>query len=99
MEPGGYFEIHDGILPLESDDGTLPSEGALITWCKHMVEGTAQLGRPVDKVRDYVELMSEAGFTGVTQRVYKCPINHWPKDKHYKELGLFSLHALARPFR
>jgi hypothetical protein len=31
--------------------------------------------------------MERAGFTDVVQTVYKWPMNRWPKDRKYKELG------------
>jgi hypothetical protein len=94
LEPGGYFEVHDGCFPVKSDDETIPKDCALLSWCDLIVEGTANLGRPVDTVYKYHELMANAGFVDIVQRRFKWPTNRWPKDPKFKEIGAWSLTAL-----
>ena len=94
LEPGGYFEIHDNLFPVLCDDGTLPVDSALVRWCNLMVEGAAKLGRSLNEAPNYAGWLSEAGFENVTTKLYKWPINRWPKDPKFKELGAWTLTAM-----
>ncbi|KAM0272517.1 hypothetical protein ACHAQH_008699, partial [Verticillium albo-atrum] len=94
LEPGGYFEIQDGTFPVGTDDNTLPKDSALVRWCNLLVQAGANLGRPVDQVYNYSTIMRKVGFVDCVDRDFKWPTNTWPKDKRYKEMGMWSLAAL-----
>jgi len=79
--------MHDFSLPYRSDDGTLKPDMPLHKWSALFVEASAKLGRRMDKVPEYKSMMEEAGFEDVTEHQLKWPINPWPRDPHYKELG------------
>ena len=53
------------------------------------------MNRPTDVVQRYKTLMIDAGFENVTEIIYKWPSNTWPKDRKYKELGMWSLADLG----
>lgn len=38
-------------------------------------------------MQHYKQQMIDAGYQNVTQVEYKWPMNSWPKDKKYKQLG------------
>lgn len=56
-----------------------------------MLEAAAGFGRYADSAKDYKRQLGEAGFVNVTEVIYKWPMNRWPADPHYKELGLHPL--------
>jgi hypothetical protein len=56
-----------------------------------MLEGCAKLGRSADSPIHYKAQMEAAGFVNVTETIYKWPSNRWPKDKKFKELGMWAL--------
>ncbi|KAJ0330594.1 hypothetical protein COL922a_012328 [Colletotrichum nupharicola] len=91
LEPGGYFEAQDMALPLGCDDGTLSVDSDLWKWVLLVMEGMAKFGRPVTAAEQWKQLMEEAGFEDVVETIYKWPTNRWPLDKHYKDLGMWSL--------
>ncbi len=91
LEPGGYFEIQDFGHPARSDDGTLPSDGYIMQWCKLIIEAAANAGRPVYPLDEYKNFLRDAGFEGVVEVQRKWPINWWPRDHKYKELGMWAL--------
>ncbi|KAL0934655.1 TAM domain methyltransferase [Colletotrichum truncatum] len=91
LEPGGYFEAQDMALPLGCDDGTLTPESDLWKWVLLVMEGMEKFGRPVSAAQQWKELMEAVGFEDVVETVYKWPTNRWPRDKHYKDLGMWSL--------
>lgn len=45
------------------------------------------MGRPVDVAENVREAYERAGFVDVQERVFKMPMNGWPKDERLKEIG------------
>ncbi|KAM0334979.1 hypothetical protein ACHAQA_000013 [Verticillium albo-atrum] len=90
LEPGGYFEAQDMALPLGCDDGTLSKESDLWKWVLLVMEGMAKFGRPVSAAQEWKTLLERAGFEDVVETVYKWPTNRWPRDKHYKDIGMWA---------
>jgi len=54
-----------------------------------MLEAADKLGRPLDTCARAKEMMEAAGFVDVVLIPYKWPQNRWPKEKKYKELGMW----------
>ncbi|KXH27638.1 methyltransferase domain-containing protein [Colletotrichum salicis] len=90
LAPGGWIELSDILLDLQSDDGTVTPECATQQWAGHMLEAAAIWKRPLDSCKFYKEQLAEAGFTNIEEKIYKWPSNPWPKDPKYKELGNFA---------
>ncbi|WYZ42887.1 hypothetical protein EsH8_VI_000586 [Colletotrichum jinshuiense] len=90
LEPGGWFEMQEGHIRPRSDDGTLSSNHALVKWVDLLEEACNKFGRPFADIPGLADVMKEIGFVDVTLSTYKWPLNTWPKDPHYKELGHFS---------
>lgn len=88
LSPGGWLECHDICLPARSDDGTLRPDSALAQWSDRIFEATALQGRPCNGARLYRQQMIDAGFVNVREIRFKWPMNRWPADPHYKDLGL-----------
>lgn len=44
-------------------------------------------GRPIDLAPYYKTYLESAGFVDVVEQRSKWPLNEWPKDPHFKELG------------
>ncbi|KAL8404367.1 hypothetical protein RB594_009279 [Gaeumannomyces avenae] len=93
LEPGGYFEAQDMVVPLGCDDGTLSEDAPLSRWLKVMMESMVVMGRPLlsSSEQQWKDLMEDVGFEDVRHTVYRWPINRWPRDPYYKELGAWSL--------
>ena len=91
LEPGGYYEAQDMALPLGCDDGTLKKDSDLWIWMGLVMESMEKLGRPVVSAQQWKPLMEQCGFEDVSQIIYKWPINRWPRNKKYKDLGMWSL--------
>ncbi|KAH7366968.1 S-adenosyl-L-methionine-dependent methyltransferase [Plectosphaerella cucumerina] len=89
LNPGGWFEIVDMGTP-SSDDGSLPEDSFIMQWSKNMLKAASIIGRSLDTVAAQPEFLREAGFTNIQKAVYKWPINSWPKDPKYKEIGVWS---------
>lgn len=87
LSPGGYIELLDPIYPMGCDDDTFPKTSAGYLWTKLMSDAGAKIGRPLDAVLRYKGQLEEVGFVDVMEKVYKWPMNTWPKDARYKEIG------------
>ncbi|KAH8175173.1 methyltransferase domain-containing protein [Sarocladium implicatum] len=95
LEPGGYLELQDMALPARSDDGTLDSDSYLARWCKYCLDAGENLGRPVFPVTEYKKYLADAGFEAIVEVQKKWPTNAWPRDKGFKELGIWSYANIA----
>ncbi|RDW58896.1 S-adenosyl-L-methionine-dependent methyltransferase-3 [Coleophoma cylindrospora] len=89
LEAGGFIELADICMPIECDDGTLPSGSALKKWGDCILEASIKGGRPINSPKSYKSLLQTAGFTDVVEKIYKWPTNTWPKDKDLKTIGLW----------
>ncbi|RKL48021.1 hypothetical protein BFJ70_g2384 [Fusarium oxysporum] len=90
LEPGGWFEMQDIVLPYKSDDGTLHADLELAKLGHYVCEASKILGRSVEAPRHYKSMMQKAGFINIVERHFKWPLNAWAKDPYYKEIGAWS---------
>ncbi|KDN60313.1 putative TAM domain methyltransferase [Colletotrichum sublineola] len=98
VPPKVTFEIDDAesawvgpTLLFESDDGSLRDNHETMKWKKMGNEIADQIGRdfsPGPKLHNWT---TEASFRNVTHEHYKIPKGPWPKDPHYKDLGMLNL--------
>lgn len=86
----------DICFPMASDDDTIPKDSALHKWYTLALEASQKLGRFIGSAALYKTQLEEAGFVDVVQTIYKWPMNRWPKDKRYKELGML---CFLHPFQ
>ncbi|KAH7118582.1 TAM domain methyltransferase [Dactylonectria estremocensis] len=91
LTPGGWIEAVDCLFPIESDDGTLNEDQAIMKWINLLIEASTNLGRPLTEAKHHKERLIKAGFENVEQKVFKWPTNPWPRDKKHKEVGLWTL--------
>lgn len=89
LAPGGWVEIQEIDVMARSDDGTLTSDSVIMKWCKLLDEASVKLQQPYKSLHLFKDFLSEAGFTEIVDMRFKWPINHWPKEKKYKELGVW----------
>ncbi|KAF3120694.1 hypothetical protein TWF703_002352 [Orbilia oligospora] len=89
LRPGGYIELHEELHGYYSDDGTYSAQTNLYRWnarCREAMQRFPE--REVDLTSDeIVRYMRDVGFEDVVVRTYKVPMNGWPKDETYKEIG------------
>jgi len=88
LEPGGWLEMQDYGLPVRSSDGTHVGTN-IHKWGELLCEAGRKMGRPMgnDICDQYEDMMKQAGFVDVQQRMVMWPSNGWPKDPFMKELG------------
>jgi hypothetical protein len=72
---------------MTSDDDTLSKDSALYKWSKMLLDAFTAMGSGLDSALRYKDQLEEAGFTNVEVVKRKWPLNSWPKDPKYKQLG------------
>ncbi|KAF5557763.1 methyltransferase [Fusarium phyllophilum] len=92
LKPGGYIEIQDTGGIILSDDGTLTPHHALSKWCNLLGEAFTKLGSTSIEFDEIKAIMQEVGFADVVDKRFKWPTSPWPRDKKYKELGMWNNH-------
>ncbi|KAK0615133.1 methyltransferase [Bombardia bombarda] len=95
LEPGGYVEIQDNLYPLLGNDDTIQRTN-ILRWSELMVKAADAIGRPINVARDFKSMLAEAGFVDIVETKERVPMNRWPKDRRYKELGQWSCEMLSR---
>ncbi|KAL8305345.1 hypothetical protein RB597_003803 [Gaeumannomyces tritici] len=87
LSPGGYIELFEPNYPIGSDDNSLPADSALLRWSRLWQEGAAKSGLQLLTAEQHKAVLEQAGFVNIVERNFKWPLNTWPKDPKYKELG------------
>lgn len=90
LAPGGFIEIQEIDVMMKSDDGTLRDDSAIMKWSNLLNEASVKLQQAYKKIDEFADMMAEAGFTEIVDMRFKWPTNQWPKDKKYKELGVWN---------
>lgn len=82
--------MQDIALPYGSDDGTLDPESPIARLGTLFCDVSAALGRPVDMAVKYKAMMEKAGFQDIVEKHFKWPLNTWPRDPRFKEIGAWA---------
>ena len=90
LEPGGYLEIQDPILPVAWGEEP-PADSQFLLWNKLSLEAAEAAGRPWTNTRKYEGWMRDLGFEQVTVRKFITPCGTWMDGKREKELGTWTL--------
>ncbi|KAF9870244.1 umta methyltransferase family protein [Colletotrichum karsti] len=91
LNPGGWAEFMDMSGKFYSTDGSLKEEHSTHKWDSMLMDAITSMGResrPGPQLEGWVR---DAGFQNVTHRKFLIPIGPWPKDQHYKDIGLLNL--------
>ena len=87
LRPGGWFEAQELFPRMHCDDGTLTDDSPLKVWSETLMGASSKASRPVDIAPKLKEWMQQAGFVDVRERVFKLPVNNWPLQRFYKDVG------------
>jgi hypothetical protein len=88
LNPGGWLELQDAVLPPRSDDGTLDGTN-LEHWAKLLVSKATEKGKDWTCASKYKRLLIEAGFVDVCEVHYEWPTNTWPLQAESRKRGLY----------
>ncbi|KAG4440779.1 hypothetical protein IFR05_003766 [Cadophora sp. M221] len=88
--PGGYIEVSDICFPIRCDDDTLPANSSLLAWATQQLNGSKVIHRALDATKNHEAELLRVGYTDVTVKYFVWPMNRWPKDPKYKEMGIWN---------
>ncbi|KAJ3453850.1 hypothetical protein MRS44_018482 [Fusarium solani] len=86
LKPGGWIECQELEGLLECDDGSV-KDNAFKKWCDDIVDASITADRPLPGAASMKQAFIEAGFVDIHEKIYKIPINGWPKDCRLKRFG------------
>lgn len=87
LEPGGWFEAQELQPAMLCDDGTMAADWPLKRLIDDLMACSESIGRSLRCAEEYKRALIRTGFVDVQQVTYKLPINNWPKDRKWKEMG------------
>ncbi|KXX80785.1 Phosphoethanolamine N-methyltransferase [Madurella mycetomatis] len=96
LNSGGWLELADVLLELQSDDNSVPADSPARKWGDLMLQAADKFGAPLDSCKKYKQQLADAGFVDIVETIYKWPTSGWPKDKKYKEMGLWTYEDLGQ---
>lgn len=94
VKPGGWVEFQGITAILGSDDNTVPKGGALEEFTKNLIDSSRMFGTPIDDPIRWKGWFEERGFVDISLKIFKLPINTWPKDTRMKVLGAWEMENL-----
>ncbi|KNG82938.1 putative SAM domain methyltransferase [Aspergillus nomiae NRRL 13137] len=89
LVPGGWFEMMEPTVGIFSDDDSISNAPYLSEWRDMLIEASRKFGKEMGVAKNYKQWMTEAGFTDVTEEIFKVPFSPWAKDPKLKELGRY----------
>ncbi|KAI1109357.1 S-adenosyl-L-methionine-dependent methyltransferase [Nemania sp. NC0429] len=90
LNPGGWVEMQDYYVKLQSIDGTLDGT-ALQRWNGMLNHALSFLGRSGLNTVKYKRWLREAGFEDIREEVFAVPGNPWAKGEEQKQLGALQM--------
>jgi hypothetical protein len=85
--PGGWIEQLELDVRVMSDDASLDPSSLLASWGDNFLGCGSRAGRELNTQLTMRDRIEKAGYTNVHERLYKCPIGRWPRDRMLKEAG------------
>ena len=87
LQPGGFLELQELSIPLDSPDGSVTESTALWTWGQKVREACAKLSIDTMAATKLAERMKSQGFEKVNHVNLLCPLGPWAKGQREKRLG------------
>ncbi|KAK1756514.1 Trans-aconitate 2-methyltransferase [Echria macrotheca] len=87
LAPGGWLEVQEFETDIDSDHVTIPPDNALRRWFADLQQASILADRPIHHAPLFKRMFIEAGFVEVHEKVYKVPVNGWPRGHRLKRIG------------
>jgi hypothetical protein len=95
LNPGGFLEFHDFVIPLRSIDDSLQGT-AFQSWQEKTFDAADKLGTSWRNSANYSRYLEEAGFVDVVEKHFQWPINPWAKGARMKTIGAYCQENILR---
>jgi len=87
LRPGGWLELQEPECDVHWEDGEVPPDNALKRWFADLCRASEMAERPINVVPHLKRMLTDAGFVDVHEKIYKIPINTWPRSNRLKRIG------------
>jgi hypothetical protein len=78
LHPGGWIELMDFETQASTDDNSLPADSAWSEYQSYLNEASSKFGKVMNTAPHYKKYVTSAGFTNVTDVIYKVGLCRWP---------------------
>lgn len=89
LKPGGWMECQEVMSTPFCDDGTMPADWSFKEWSASLDDLSMKLERPLRIANKLKGWFAEAGYVDVHEKIFKLPVNTWPRDPEMKSLGMW----------
>ena len=89
MKPGAWIELQELNFVTQCDDGTMKDDYIVGKFLNLVKEGLAVFGVDLLAMRKNSQLLREAGFVNIEEKVFKIPLGTWPRNRTMKMIGLY----------
>lgn len=87
LQPGGFLELQEFHIPIESPDGSVREGGALWRWGRAIQRVCGRLGIDSMGALRHPDRLRARGFAGVEEVHLRAPLGPWAKGRRQKRLG------------
>jgi len=88
LRPGGWLESQEPYAAdIYCDDGPVPEHHAFRKFVADLAAVSAEADRPIGVAAELKQYYLDAGFVDVHEKIYKIPINGWPRVPELKRIG------------
>ena len=94
-KPGGWLELQCINGTLGCDDNSPPESSQFKEYDKLLRAAASAFGTPLEAPASYQKWFEAAGFTGVTEKIFKMPTSPWAKDPRMRLVGAFEQEILT----
>lgn len=88
------MECHEVMSTPYCDDGTMPADWAFKEWTNALDDASMRSERPLRIANKLKRWFIEVGYVDVCEKVFKLPVNTWPKDPQMKTIGMWWQHNI-----
>ncbi|OBR08862.1 Methyltransferase [Colletotrichum higginsianum IMI 349063] len=92
LRPGGWIELQEiHHAPLSANNSVSVTAHPVARYWGHVAQGLSNLGIDLNAAAGdrLPNMMREAGFVNVTERVFHVPIGVWPRNRVLKTVGMY----------
>ncbi|OJD18813.1 hypothetical protein AJ78_01220 [Emergomyces pasteurianus Ep9510] len=86
LRPGGWVQMAEMYLNVQSDNGTITNNHALRQWSSRYVRGIEDVKDPRIAM-NLGNLLTSAGFVNVETKLINVPLAPWSTDARLREIG------------
>lgn len=92
LKPGGWVEYHDydpEVFGKDDANHEALLKAPIWDWSQRVFQGAARFGRDMMIARRYKQLLTDAGFVDVAEKIVLAPNKPWSEDPRERRIGQY----------